>query len=72
MDKYTEPFRMDDGRSFTDYRPNHELDKEVKKYLCKANNKCCTDNYNYKVCLVNSCDNIKAYLSNDPFKSNFM
>ena len=72
MDKIIEPFRMHDARAFTDYRPNHELDKEVKKYLCKANKNCCADNYNYKVCLVNSCDNVKAYLSNDPFKNNFM
>ena len=71
MDKM-EPYRMSDARSFTDYRQNHEIDKEVKNFLCNSNNKCCKNNYNYKVCLINTCDSVKQYLNNDYFKNNYL
>jgi len=71
MDNTIEPYRMADARSFTDYRQSHETDKQVKKYLCKLNSSCCKNNYNYKVCLVNSCNNVKNYLENDYFKDNY-
>jgi hypothetical protein len=72
MENNIEPYRMNDARSFTDYRPNHELNHEIKKYLCNANNKCCANNYNYKVCLSNTYDNVSSYLSSDPFKNNYV
>ena len=70
MSNYLEPYKMNDGRFFTDYRPNHELNHDIKKYLCNANNKCCANNYNYKVCLTNTYDNIHKYLSHHNFKNN--
>ena len=63
MSNSLEPYKMNDGRFFTDYRPNHELNNDVKNYLCNANNKCCSNNYNYKVCLTNTHDDIKECLS---------
>ena len=70
MNNCFEPHKMNDGRYFTDYRPNHELNNDIKKYLCNANNKCCANNYNYKVCLTNTHDNIKDYLSYHNFNNN--
>jgi hypothetical protein len=65
MDKNIEPYRMSDGRSFTDYRPNHEINTEVKKFLCNSNSQCCKNNYNYKVCLTNGCKTVKTYLDDN-------
>ena len=67
-----EPYRMSDARSFTDYRQNHETNKQVKKFVCNSNTQCCKNNYNYKVCLVNGSDNVKQYLENDYFKNNYL
>jgi len=72
MENIVEPYRMNDGRSFTDYRPNYELNYEIKKYLCNANDKCCSNSYNYKVCLSNTYDNVSSYLTSDPFKNNYI
>ena len=66
-----EPYRMNDARAFTDYRANHELNDEIKQVLCKVNNKCCKNNYNYQVCLENSCDVVKKYMEKDHFKNNY-
>ena len=71
MSDKMEPYRMNDGRCFTDYRQSHEVDKQVKKMMCKYNSQCCKNNYNYKICLVNSCDTVKNYLENDNFKNNY-
>ena len=67
-----EPYRMADARSFTDYRQNHETNKQVKKFVCNSNTQCCKNNYNYKVCLVNSSESVKQYLENDYFKNNYL
>lgn len=71
MDKI-EPYRMSDARSFTDYRQNHETNKQVKTFVCNSNKQCCKNNYNYKVCLLNSCESVKQYLENDYFKNNYL
>ena len=49
------------------------IDKVMKliNNLCNLNSSCCKNNYNYKVCLVNSCNNVKNYLGNDYFKDNY-
>ena len=66
-----EPYRMSDARSFTDYRPNHELDNDIKKFLCDSNTLCCKNNSNYKICLTNGCKTIKKYLYDNKFKDNY-
>ena len=46
MSDKMEPYRMADGRCFTDYRQSHEVDKQVKKMMCKYNSQCCKNTYN--------------------------
>ena len=33
--KFFEPYRMQDGRGFTDYRSSNELDREIREVLDK-------------------------------------
>ena len=69
-----EPYRMSDARSFTDYRPRHEQDNELRNVICDANNKCCNssnDNDKFRVCMINNTDTVKGYLLNDNFKGNY-
>jgi hypothetical protein len=61
-----EPYLMNDGRCFTDYRSIHETNNSIKKLSCNS-----TNNYNYKLCLINNFDSIKKMLYNDNFKNNF-
>ena len=69
-----EPYRMSDARAFTDYRPRHEQDNELRNILCNTNNDCCNstnDNDKFRVCMINNGDNIMGYLLNDNFKGNY-
>jgi len=61
-----EPYLMNDGRCFTDYRSIHETNNSIKMLSCNSKN-----SYNYKLCLINNSDSIKKMLDNDNFKNNF-
>ena len=69
-----EPYRMADGRCFTDYRSTHETDNELKKVICAQNNACCkkNDHYNYKLCVVKNAENLRHYLNDGKFKNNYL
>ena len=62
-----EPYLMNDGRCFTDYRSINETNNGLKKISCNSTNK-----YTYKLCLINNFDNIKKMLEKDNFKNNFI
>jgi hypothetical protein len=69
-----EPYRMNDGRGFTDYRPSHETNNDLKLQLCNSDNKCCnttSNDYKYKLCLINNTDTIKKQMESNNFKNHY-
>ena len=62
-----EPYLMNDGRCFTDYRSINETNNGLKKKTCNSSN-----NYTYKLCLIINSDRIQKMLEMDNFKNNFI
>ena len=64
---FFEPYRMQDGRGFTDYRSSNELDREivdlVKKSGCDS-----SDSYEYKQCLIRNANNLFKNFDNSQKK----
>lgn len=64
------PYLMNDGREFTDYRPQSESHKDFLNKLCSTNidnNSCCTHNnsYNVKECINKNLGAIVKMINKD-------
>ena len=64
-----EPYRMQDGRAFTDYRSSNDLVREVRQILDK--NGCMSDStYQFKLCLIRNTNSIANYFEKKNFEKN--
>jgi hypothetical protein len=62
-----EPYRMQDARTFTDYRSSNELDREVRQVLEK-NGCSAKSTYDYKLCLTRNADILIKHFNTKPLK----
>ena len=58
-----EPYRMNDGRGFTDYRSSRELNSDLINLL-KLSGCNPDDSYEYKLCLIRNQNKILKNLNN--------
>ena len=67
--RINEPYRMNDGRAFTDNRSSSEIYREIRQVLdkngCGANS-----TYDFKLCLTRNADTLIKHFNKKAFEKN--